>query len=210
MNRLKDTSTEEKILAAAKIVFMKYGLYGARMQDIADTAGINKALLHYYFRNKEKLFDNVFENALSRFFEQYQVFENKELAIKERLFIYVSTIIDFFAEYPQMSMFILKEIGNNPELFRQKILTAKKNKTTRLVQELEDAIKTGEIKEIDTTLFMINLQSLCSYPFLASSMFQHSLKSQGKDWNIDFSIDKLKSSVNHFIEHTLGSIPAHN
>ena len=56
---LKDSTTEEKILEAAKEVFMKYGLYGARMQDIADTAGINKALLHYYFRSKEKLFDAV-------------------------------------------------------------------------------------------------------------------------------------------------------
>ena len=66
MKQLKDTSTEEKILDAAKEVFMKYGLYGARMQDIADTAKINKALLHYYFRNKEKLFDKVFEGALAK------------------------------------------------------------------------------------------------------------------------------------------------
>ena len=55
----KDQKTEERILEAAKTVFMRDGLYGARMQDIADTAGINKALLHYYFRNKEKLFDQV-------------------------------------------------------------------------------------------------------------------------------------------------------
>ena len=61
---LKDSTTEEKVLEAAKEVFMKYGLYGARMQDIADTAGINKALLHYYFRSKEKLFDAVFDGAL--------------------------------------------------------------------------------------------------------------------------------------------------
>ncbi|NBX80818.1 MAG: TetR/AcrR family transcriptional regulator, partial [Flavobacteriales bacterium] len=68
--KLKDSNTEVKIMEAAKVVFMKYGLYGARMQDIADTAGINKALLHYYFRNKEKLFDQVFDGALSKYFEQ--------------------------------------------------------------------------------------------------------------------------------------------
>ena len=66
--KLINSNTEEKILEAAKEVFMKYGLYGARMQDIADTAGINKALLHYYFRNKEKLFDQVFEGALDKYF----------------------------------------------------------------------------------------------------------------------------------------------
>lgn len=203
MKQLKDNSTEEKILEAAKEVFMKYGLYGARMQDIADTAGINKALLHYYFRNKEKLFDKIFENALSRFFEQSQVFDNHPLPIKERLFQYVSNVIDFYAEYPQMSMFIIKEIGNNPELFRQKVMAAKKNKSFKLVNMVEEAIKSGEIHKIDTAMFMINVQSLCSFPFLASSMFKHSLKTYGKDWNVDFSPEKLKKSVYIFIENTL-------
>ena len=199
----KDTSTEEKILDAAKEVFMKYGLYGARMQDIADTAGINKALLHYYFRNKEKLFDRIFETALSRYFENAQVFDNNDLPVKDRVCQYVSRNIDFYAEYPQMSMFIIKEIGNNPELFKQKVMAAKKNKTFRLITSLEEAIQKGEIPKIDTTMFMINLQSLCSYPFLASPMFKHSLKSYGKDWNTDFNTEKLKKSVYAFIESAL-------
>ncbi len=203
MKQLKDNSTEGRILDAAKEVFMKYGLYGARMQDIADTAGINKALLHYYFRNKEKLFDKIFENALSRFFEQSQVFENSTLPVKERVFQYVSNIIDFYAEYPQMSMFIIKEIGNNPELFRQKVMEAKKSKSLKLIQVLEEAIKNNEIRKIDTTMFMINIQSLCSFPFIASPMFKHSLKSYGKDWNTDFSTEKLKKTVKTFIENEL-------
>ncbi|HET6224743.1 MAG TPA: TetR family transcriptional regulator [Bacteroidia bacterium] len=203
MKQLKDTSTEDKILDAAKEVFMKYGLYGARMQDIADTAGINKALLHYYFRNKEKLFDRIFENALSRFFESAQVFDETDLPVKDRVCQYVSRIIDFYAEYPQMSMFIIKEIGNNPELFKQKVMAAKKNKSFRLIPSLEEAMQKGEIAKIDTALFMINLQSLCSFPFLASPMFKHSLKSYGKDWNTDFSTEKLKKSVYTFIENTL-------
>jgi len=203
MKQLKDTSTEEKILEAAKEVFMKYGLYGARMQDIADTAGINKALLHYYFRNKEKLFDKIFEGALSRFFEQLDVFLNSTLPVKERLFIYTGNIIDFYAEYPQMSMFIIKEIGNHPELFREKVMAAKKNKTGRLIPVLEEAMKNGEIKQFDTGMFMINLQSLCTFPYLASPMFKHSMKSYGKDFEKDFSEEKLKERVRKFIEDTL-------
>ncbi len=203
MKKLTDASTEEKILEAAKQVFMKYGLYGARMQDIADTAQINKALLHYYFRNKEKLFDKVFEGALSKFFEVMDVFSNESLPIKKRLFIYVDNIIDFYSEYPQMSMFIIKEIGNNPEIIRAKILAAKKNKTIRLVQVLEESIKKGEIKKLDAAMFMINLQSLCSFPFLESPMFTYSLKSNGKDWTKDFSTDKLKLAVKTFVENSI-------
>lgn len=204
MKKLKDASAEERILEAAKEVFMKYGLYGARMQDIADMAGINKALLHYYFRNKERLFDKVFENALSRFFDQLDIFANSTLPVKERLFLYTDTIIDFYAEYPQMSMFIIKEIGNHPDLFREKIAAAKKNKTVKLIPVLEEAMKAGEVRKFDTSLFMVNLQSLCSYPFLASPMFRHSLKAHGKDWDKDFSTEKLKVVVRKFIEDTLG------
>jgi TetR/AcrR family transcriptional regulator len=204
MKQLTDNSTEEKILEAAKEVFMKYGLYGARMQDIADTAGINKALLHYYFRSKEKLFDKIFEGALGRFFENTDIFSKSDLPLKKRLFIYTDNIIDFYAEYPQMSMFIIKEIGNHPELFKEKILAAKKNRSIRLIEVLEDAMKTGEIKKIDTAMFMINMQSLCSFPFLASPMFKHSLKAHGKDWEKDFSTEKLKKTVKTFIENTLG------
>ncbi len=204
MKQLIDISTEEKILEAAKEVFMKYGLYGARMQDIADTAKINKALLHYYFRSKEKLFDKVFEGALSKYFEVMDVFANSTLPIKKRLFLYIDGIIDFYSEYPQMSMFLIKEIGNNPELLKQKIQIAKKNKTHRLVQVLEEGMKSGEIKKVDATMFMINLQSLCSFPFIATPMFRHSLKAHGKDWDKDFSNDKLKKSIKTFIENSLG------
>ena len=203
MKQLKDTSTEEKILDAAKEVFMKYGLYGARMQDIADTAKINKALLHYYFRNKEKLFDKVFEGALAKYFEVMEVFSNEALPIKKRLFMYVDRIVDFYFEYPQMTMFIIKEIGNNPELIKQKIAEAKKNKTIKLIHVLEEEMKIGAIKKFDATMFMINLQSLCSYPFLASPMFKFSVKAQGKDWEKEFSTEKLKHSVKLFIENTL-------
>jgi TetR/AcrR family transcriptional regulator len=204
MKKLKDTSTEEKILDAAKEVFMKYGLYGARMQDIADKAGINKALLHYYFRNKEKLFDKIFEGALIKFFGQTDVFSNSTLPLKKRLFLYIDNIVDFYAEYPQMSLFIIKEIGNNPEVLRQKISAIKKTKSIGLVQVLEDAMKAGEIKKFDTVLFMVNIQSLCSFPFLASPMFKHSLKAHGKDWEKDFSAEKLKQSIKNYIEISFG------
>ena len=106
--KLKDASTEEKIMEAAKIVFMKYGLYGARMQDIADKAGINKALLHYYFRSKERLFDKIFEQALSRYFDNMQVWTDETLSLKEKIFKFIESIIDFYAEYPEMSTSLLK------------------------------------------------------------------------------------------------------
>ena len=63
MTTNKDTNTEQSILEAAKIVFIKKGMEGARMQEIADEAGINKAMLHYYYRSKDKLFEAVFKET---------------------------------------------------------------------------------------------------------------------------------------------------
>ena len=58
------SQTEKKIIAAATDIFLKKGKDGARMQEIADHAGINKALLHYYFRSKDRLFEEVFKNEI--------------------------------------------------------------------------------------------------------------------------------------------------
>lgn len=204
MKKLINITTEEKILEAAKVVFMKYGLYGARMQDIADTASINKALLHYYFRNKEKLFDKVFEGALQKYFQQIDVFSDASLPIKDRVFTYVDNIIAFLSEYPQMSIFIIKEISINPELFKEKVQAVKRSKAVHLIHVLEEEMAAGRIKKIDPVMFMINLHSLCSYPFIGAPLFKHVLKVHGKDWNKDFSTEKLKLSAKNFVEFTFG------
>jgi len=181
---------------------MKYGLYGARMQDIADSAGINKAMLHYYFRSKEKLFDNVFSGALSNYFKQMDVFSDSSLPIKQRLFKYIDNMFAFLKEYPQMFLFIIKEISVNPGLFKEKVDSIKKNKGIKLINLLEEEIAEGRIRKFDTRIFWINLHSLCAYPFLAAPLFSHVLSAHNKEWE-EFNPVKLKESVKQFIEKTL-------
>lgn len=201
----KDASTEEKILEAAKTVFMKYGLYGARMQDIADTAGINKALLHYYFRSKEKLFDKIFESALERYFANMEVWTDETLSLKQKLFKFIDSIIDFYAEYPQMSTFIIKEISIDPEMFKQKVMAIKKKKGYRhLVGLLEDEIAAKRIKKTDAPLFLVHLHSLCAYPFVATPIFRQIYKTAQYNFDNDFSKEKLKTSVKDFVVYKLG------
>jgi TetR/AcrR family transcriptional regulator len=195
-------NTEGRILDAAKLVFMRDGLYGARMQDIADTAGINKALLHYYFRSKEKLFDTVFEGALHKYFEQMDVFSQDGRPLVKQLHQYVDNVIDFLREYPQMSMFIIKEVSVNTVLFRKKVMAIKKHKGIRLVQVLEEAMARKEIKKTDPVMFMINLQSLCSYPFLAAPIYRQALRSLGKEKK-GLMDKELKRSIKNFIDNTL-------
>lgn len=198
---IKDISTEEKILEAAKKVFMTYGLYGARMQDIADKADINKALLHYYFRNKEKLFDAVFDGALTKYFDQMLVISDTMLSIEERLYAYVDRMFDFYIEYPQMSLFIIKEISIHPELFMEKVKTIKKGKTV-LLPLLTEAMDRNEITRFNPSIFLVNLHSLCAYPFIVSPIFSAMFKKNGHTWE-DSSIQEIKQSVKDFIHHKL-------
>lgn len=201
----RDSSTEDKIMEAAKAVFMKYGLYGARMQDIADTAGINKALLHYYYRSKEKLFDKVFEAALARYFENMQVWTDDSLNLKEKIFKFIDTFVDFYAEYPDMSTFILKEISIDPEMFKQKVMVFKKKKGFKhLVGLLEEEMAAKRLKKIDAPLFLVHLHSLCAYPFVATPIFRQTYKAAHCNFDTDFTKEKLKESVKDFVVYKLG------
>ncbi len=194
--------TEEKILLAAKEIFMQYGLYGARMHDIAEKAGINKALLHYYYRSKDKLFDAVFEGALKSYFEQMTIFSQVDIPIKERLFIYVDNMYDFLNEYPQMNIFIIKAVSTNQELFFEKVKKLKPIKGSSMIAALNKAFDDGELEPFDPLVFLINILSLLSYPFVASSMIKTISEKSGFEYNQKVKED-LKQSVKDFITNKL-------
>ena len=132
------------------------------------------------------------------------VFGDTTLPIKERIFKYIDNITAFLSEYPEMTTFIIKEISINPEIFREKVQPLKRDKVVRLIQVLEEEMAAGKVKKVDSVMFMINLHSLCTYPFIGAPLFKHALKSHGKDFSRDFSIEKLKQSVKTFVELTLG------
>jgi AcrR family transcriptional regulator len=190
------SETEQKIIDAAKKVFMKYGLYGSRMQDVADEAGINKALLHYYFRSKEKLFDVVFKNALEIYFDRILAVDDEVLSVKERLERHVDRILDFYEEYPQMMLFIIKEGSMDEVKFAEKIKSLRSNKFS-VISLLKEGMDKGEIKPIDPVLFMLNIHSLCIYPYLAAPVFRGILRNNGRDWDIERKEQIRKTAVEY-------------
>src|SRR5690606_202556 len=121
----KDLTTEQKIVEAAKQVFLEKGMAGARMQDIADRAGINKALLHYYFRSKEKLFEIIFEEAAGTFIPPL----NEVFSQTDDLFLmirhFVATYINTIGENPYIPAFVAHEINQNPDRILEKFIKVK-------------------------------------------------------------------------------------
>jgi len=200
--KLKDQNTESIILESARLIFMEKGLYGARMQDIANQAGINKALLHYYFRNKERLFDEVFGGALSRYFQNMDIISDESIPIIERILTYSNRFVAFLSEYPQMSIFLIKEISSNQALFHLKVKGIKKNQKYSLITLLNQGMLKGEISTVDPVIFLMNLHSLCAYPFVAAPIFQAICQNNGIEWS-DSQHEKLLQSIHEFIRFKL-------
>jgi AcrR family transcriptional regulator len=197
-----DKSTEQKILEAAKQVFMEKGIDGARMQDIADKAGINKALLHYYFRSKEKLFEMIFMEEARKFMPKVTSIMMSELTLFEKVEKFVGEYIDTLMQNPLLPIFILNEINRNPKEAIKKIFGNQRPPIDKVDELITKLVKKGEIKPIKGYELMVNMVSLCIFPFLARPMVQWITKTneeefmklmeQRKKTIVKFVIDSVK------------------
>lgn len=177
-----DKSTEQKILEAAKQVFMEKGIDGARMQDIADKAGINKALLHYYFRSKEKLFEMIFMEEARKFMPKVTSIMTSELTLFEKVEKFVGEYIDTLLQNPLLPIFILNEINRNPKEAIKKIFGNQRPPIDKVDELITKLVKKGEIKPIKGYELMVNMVSLCIFPFLARPMVQWVTKTTDEEF----------------------------
>ncbi|HRH66068.1 MAG TPA: TetR/AcrR family transcriptional regulator [Bacteroidia bacterium] len=167
----KDPSTEEKIKSAAQLLFTKKGFAAVKTRDIAEAAGINLALLNYYFRSKEKLFNIIMEESLLKFIKGVaDQFNNNTGDIAEKIEKLVSSYIDLFSRYPDLPLFILNEIHQHPDKFPAKIETVAGIARSSFVKQIRDAMKSGSVPELHILHFIANLMSLIIFPFIASPM----------------------------------------
>ena len=118
----KKQNTEEKILEAAKEVFIREGKSGTRMQEIADKAGINKSLLHYYYRSKDKLFGAVFQFAFSKFGPNLIKIIGEGNDVFEVIETFIDKYLDVISKNPFIPMFILNEVNKKDTGFIVRIL----------------------------------------------------------------------------------------
>jgi len=177
MVKKKDIGAEEKILAAARKVFTTKGMAGARMQDIADEAGINKALLHYYFRDKDKLFETIFMDEAQKFFPKINAIFNSDDPLFEKIEKFVNEYIDEMQENPYLPWFVINEINRDPDRFMQKVLgTENKPKPAKFLEQIEKEVKKGTIKRISPVHLLMNLISMTIFPFVAKPMITRNLQ----------------------------------
>lgn len=173
---MKDSSTEENILKAATSIFQRRGLAGARMQEIADEAHINKAMLHYYYRSKQKLFEAVFMQAFKKLVPLINGIFNSEASVFEKIRRFVDSYISFVMENPYLPTFLIQEINNNPEFSKMFFSINIAPEPILFTQQISDEIRNGTLRPIDPKQLLLNLFSLSAFPFVGSGLVKEILK----------------------------------
>lgn len=169
----KTKSTEEKILIAAKNIFIAKGMAGARMQDIANEAGINKALVHYYFKNKQQLFEVIFSTAVQQISGKINLIFELDKPLFEKIELFCEEYISFIIDNPYLPLFVLDEMNRNPKIFFAKVWKKQDlPKPVHFMNQLEMEAKKGNIKKVSPLHLLINLISLSLFPFVGKPMFQ--------------------------------------
>lgn len=195
----KDHKTEQRILDAAKIVFYRKGLSGARMHEIADAAGINKAMLNYYFRSKDKLFEAVFRDGVQKIFPVIRTIISSDLPLFEKIETFADTYISVLTQNPYLPGFILNEVNNNPERLMEVFLgnVMEMDVYKKFSLQVETAVKEGIIKPTDPKQLIVNLMSMCIFPFAAKPVIKVLINLDEE--NYSSFLEKRKKEIPLFI-----------
>ena len=168
MKKTKDISTEERIKAAARKVFHQKGFAGTRTRDIAEEAGINHAMLNYYFRSKEKLFEMVMMETMAQFFKGVNLMLNDEsTSLDEKIDLIVSNYVDLLLKEPELPTFILNEVRPNPQAFVEQNPIKEALTHSVLTRQYAEAVARGEITEPNLMQAILNVIGLVIFPFIA-------------------------------------------
>jgi AcrR family transcriptional regulator len=198
-----DKLTEEKIFEAATDVFVEKGLDGARMQDIADHAGINKALLHYYFRTKDKLFNAVFEMIAKKIFKKFAPVFDDNLTLEEKIRFFFREHISFLKANPRLPGFLLNEVNRNPARIKKLLNNIDFNNIwLQLYEQHKNELQKYNISQETLPQIMISMAAMSVFPFAARGILEGVLDKMGLDFNeymeerktfaADFVINALK------------------
>ena len=200
----RDGDTEQRILHAARRVFVRRGTVGARMQEIAAEAGVNQALLHYYFRSKDRLAATVFAEVAGRLLPAIAELLGSDASIEEKVERFIHLYIDGVRQSPFIPGYLVSELHQQPERLTALIdaagpaaRLAADAVRQRLGAQLRDAAAAGAIRSITAEQFFVNMVALCVMPFLARPLLDALLGMDAASF--DRFLDERRSELPGFI-----------
>ncbi|MBU0487196.1 MAG: TetR/AcrR family transcriptional regulator [Bacteroidetes bacterium] len=199
---VKSKETESHIHDAARSVFLAKGYDGARMQEIADEAGINKALLHYYFRSKDKLFESIFQEAFSKIVPQLFTLLTGSFTLREKLGGFIENYIRVIAENPFVPGFILHEMNRNPDRIVS-MLSASGIQPAMILGALSQELEKNNVYVPDPRHLIVNLLALCLFPFAGRPIIQGFLFGGDKE-AYEVFLSERAEIIKEFVFKSLG------
>jgi TetR/AcrR family transcriptional regulator len=161
-----DQESRERILNAAHAVFLRKGTANSRTQEIADEAGVNKALVHYYFGTKSALADAIFERALGTITPRiFGILADPNRTIEEKVPAIVREQIDFHSTRPYLAGYLLSEMHAEPERVARLIGGQGGVPLDVIRRQLREAARAGKLRPISAEQFVVNLMGLLIFPF---------------------------------------------
>ncbi len=204
MNEQLSTEMETRIIEAATKVFVRKGKAGTSMQDIAIEAGINRTLLNYYFRSKDKLFMLIFEKVFLNFIPAIAELMNSPEPIKTKMEKFIEQYITILMKSPLTPLFVMQELNENPgrliSLIRSRGINPEKT-----LGQLRESIDNGELRAMDPREIIINLLSLIVFPFAGGPMIKGMIF-QGSDHEFDLFLRKRVDSLKKYFMSSIAPL----
>ena len=171
----KNASTEEKIKDAARHVFTRKGYAATRTRDIAEESGYNLALINYYFRSKEKLFDIIMLEHLQMFIHSVMgIVNDKHTSLQQKIELLISHYIDMLIKKPDLPIFVLGEINADPVKLIAKLGFDKVNHANiYLVRQWKELAAAGKTPPVNPIHLMMNVLSMTIFPFIGSPLIRN-------------------------------------
>ena len=171
------TDVERLIKDTAKRIFFVEGKLHATTQDIADAAGINRASIHYYYRSRKILFDKVFAEAMDEFHSKLQgVVAQDDLPFRKLIEAVIEFLLKRSMEHPFLELFLVAELNTNPDMKPPLVPDEALERRKKLRGYIAEEVAAGTMKPIEPEHFIINMMSLCSFPFLAKPVVKNAIE----------------------------------
>ncbi|GAO43135.1 TetR/AcrR family transcriptional regulator [Flavihumibacter petaseus] len=178
-----DSNTESIIKSAARTVFHQKGFAATRTRDIAAAANMNLALLNYYFKSKENLFQIIMVETLSGFFgTMLVVFNDTSTTLEKKITLAVEGYIDLIITEPEVPLFMMSEIRTSAKNLLTRLKGPESILQTVFVSQYQEAVKQGKITEPNPLHFLLNLLGMIMFPFIASPMVKTIAKLSDKQF----------------------------
>jgi len=185
MEENKNTNLEQGILEAAERLFLEKGFAMTSTTEIAKEAGCNQGLVHYYYRTKDKLFEEVFSKKAELFFSAFMNVENEELPFREKLRKVIEVHFDMLMKNPRLPFLLINEFTTNPGRVlsvKEKIKNLPESVLAKMEKELKEEIRCGRIREIELVDLMLMIISLNGGLFIAKPIMGAIMGMGEEEW----------------------------